>query len=311
MKEKKLFFGVLFIIFSFFVSNAQEKNAKISFAKDVYSFRTINAADGPAICTFEFTNVGGSDLIIKNVAGDYGLTPFEWPKKAVKPGEKGLIKARLNPDRIAGRFTKRLTITTNSNPPKIYLRITGNVIPKPESITDRYNQQMGNGQLRLKKNFFSMGKVYNTKPKTDSTEIINNSEKDIKISFFNVPKYITVKSVPEVLQPKQKGYIYITYDASKNVDANGKQIWGAQNRRINVALNGNNKDRSNYLTVRANIEEDFSSWTPEQLANAPIIHFDTLEHNFGTVQQGEIIKHNFVFKNMGNTPLIIRKVKGS
>jgi len=122
---------------------------------------------------------------------------------------------------------------------------------------------------------------------------------------------MTVKAVPSVLKPKQKGKIYITYDASKVVDGNGKQIWGAQNRRINVIINDKLDGRANYLTVRATIEEDFSTWTPEQLAAAPSIKFDLVEYDFGTVKQGEVVKYDFKFTNTGKNDLEIRKVKGS
>ena len=298
----------LFMLFSMNIF-AQQKAAKISFVKEGYQLGTIKEVDGAVDCNFEFTNIGAEDLTITNVKPDYGLTAYEWPKTAIKPGEKGIIKAKYNPQRMSGRFNKKMTVTSNSG--TNILRVTGNIIPKPKSIADQYRQQMDNGNLRLKKNFFSLNKVKNTQIKKDSTDIINNGEADLKLSFKNVPTYMTVKAVPSVLKPKQKGKIYITYDASKVVDGNGKQIWGAQNRRINVIINDKLDGRANYMTVRATIEEDFSTWTPEQLAAAPSIKFDVMEYDFGTVKQGEVVKHEFKFTNTGKNDLEIRKVKGS
>jgi len=307
MKNNVIIMG-LFMLFSLNII-AQQKQAKISFVKEVYQLGTIKEVDGTIECLFEFTNIGAEDLLITSVKPDYGLTAYEWPKTAIKPGEKGVIKSRYNPQRTSGRINKRLTVTSNSG--INYLRVTGNVIPKPQSIADKYRQQMDNGRLRLKKNFFALNKLKNTQVKSDSTDIINNSVDDLKIAFKNVPAYITIKAVPQVLKPKQKGKIYITYDASKVVDGNGKQLWGAQNRRINVIINDKVDGRANYITIRATIEEDFSNWTPEQLAAAPIIKFDTTVYKFGTVKQGEVVKHEFTFKNEGKNDLIIRKVKGS
>ena len=307
MKNNLIVMG-LFMLFSLNIF-AQQKQAKISFVKEVYQLGTIKEIDGVVECTFEFTNIGAEDLTITNVKPDYGLTAYEWPKAAIKPGEKGVIKSKYNPQRTSGRFNKKMTVTSNSG--TNILRVTGNVIPKPKSIADQYRQQMDNGKLRLKKNFFSLNKVKNTQVKKDSTDIINNSEEDLKIAFKNVPAYMTVKAIPSVLKPKQKGKIYITYDASKVVDGNGKQIWGAQNRRINVIINDKVDGRANYMTVRATIEEDFSTWTPEQLAAAPSIKFDLVEYDFGTVKQGEVVKYEFKFTNTGKNDLEIRKVKGS
>lgn len=298
----------LFMLFSMNIF-AQQKAAKISFVKEVYQLGTIKEVDGAVVCDFEFTNIGAEDLIITNVKPDYGLVAYEWPKTAVKPGEKGIIKAKYNPQRMSGRFNKKMTVSSNSG--TNILRVTGNVIPKPKSIADQYRQQMDNGNLRLKKNFFSLNKVKNTQVKSDSTDIINNGTEDIKISFKNVPAYMTVKAVPEVLKPQQKGKVYIIYDASKVLDGNGKQIWGAQNKRINVLINDKVDGRANYMTIRATIEEDFSTWTPEQLAAAPSIKFDIIEYDFGKINQGETVKYDFKFTNVGKSDLEIRKVKGS
>jgi len=306
--KNNLFVMGLFMLFSLNIF-AQQKQAKISFVKEVYQLGTIKEVDGAVEITFEFTNIGAEDLTITNVKPDYGIVAYDWPKTAIKPGEKSAIKAKYNPQRTSGRFNKKLTVTSNSG--TNILRVTGNVIPKPKSIADQYRQQMDNGKLRLKKNFFSLNKVKNTQVKKDSTDIINNSDEDLKISFKNVPAYMTVEAVPSVLKPKEKGKIYITYDASKVVDGNGKQIWGAQNRRINVIINDKVDGRANYMTVRATIEEDFSTWTPEQLAAAPSIKFDVMEYDFGTVKQGEVVKYDFKFTNTGKNDLEIRKVKGS
>lgn len=43
----------------------------------------------------------------------------------------------------------------------------------------------------------------------------------------------------------------------------------------------------------------------------PVIDFEEVEFNFGTVIQGEKVSHSFVFKNNGNGNLIISNVKAS
>ena len=41
----------------------------------------------------------------------------------------------------------------------------------------------------------------------------------------------------------------------------------------------------------------------------PKIKFDTLEHQFGTIQQGSQVRHVFKFVNNGSAPLVISNVK--
>lgn len=41
------------------------------------------------------------------------------------------------------------------------------------------------------------------------------------------------------------------------------------------------------------------------------IKFNSLEHDFGTIQQETVVRFTFLFMNTGNSPLIIERVKTS
>ncbi len=47
--------------------------------------------------------------------------------------------------------------------------------------------------------------------------------------------------------------------------------------------------------------------------NVPVtkVEFDSYEHDFGTIREGEKVRHVFRFKNVGEHPLIIRSARGS
>jgi len=121
-----------------------------------------------------------------------------------------------------------------------------------------------------------------------------------------------VKVVPEIVKPKESGYIVVTYNAKLDVNNKGESNWGSRSKRMYLIINGDVAgSRKNGINVRANLVEDFSHLTKRQLAKAPKISFDTLVYNFGTITQGDVVKHDFVYKNLGKNPLFIRKVKGS
>ncbi|MFN8711721.1 MAG: DUF1573 domain-containing protein [Bacteroidota bacterium] len=44
---------------------------------------------------------------------------------------------------------------------------------------------------------------------------------------------------------------------------------------------------------------------------APVMSFDQTEFNFGTIKQGEVVTHEFRFRNTGKEPLIITNAQGS
>ncbi|WP_010180986.1 DUF1573 domain-containing protein [Aquimarina agarilytica] len=43
----------------------------------------------------------------------------------------------------------------------------------------------------------------------------------------------------------------------------------------------------------------------------PVMKFNELEHDFGTINEGDVVEHLFTFTNTGNTPLVITDAKGS
>jgi len=180
--------------------------------------------------------------------------------------------------------------------------------------TDPYRYNFAGDQLKLKKTYLTFGTIYNTQVQSKSTEIFNNTDKPMTLSFSGIPKlpaYLEVSVEPKVIPAKTKGTLTIKYTAKENKTAQGKQKWGHQNSRIYVAINGAAVDRKNSISIRANIQEDFKSMTPKQLANAPKIVFDEKTYDFGKVNQGENVVHEFVFRNTGKRDLEIRKVKGS
>ncbi len=43
----------------------------------------------------------------------------------------------------------------------------------------------------------------------------------------------------------------------------------------------------------------------------PVMTFDKTEHDFGTIEQGDVVDTKFSFKNTGDKPLVIVNIKGS
>jgi hypothetical protein len=125
------------------------------------------------------------------------------------------------------------------------------------------------------------------------------------MSISNLPIYITCKLVPDKqLNPKQKGMVIVTYDASKRND------FGYVNDQFTLLTNDSIQPEKT-IKISANIVEDFSKLTPEQLQNAPKITFENSTYNFGTIREGDKVEHDYTFSNTGKSELIIRKTKVS
>jgi hypothetical protein len=81
----------------------------------------------------KFTNTGTEPLIIKNARGSCGCTVPTWPKEPIMPGEEGNIEIRYATNR-EGKFSKKVTLTTNMMGDPVVLTVKGDVLKDKEGV---------------------------------------------------------------------------------------------------------------------------------------------------------------------------------
>ncbi|HEY3389738.1 MAG TPA: DUF1573 domain-containing protein, partial [Prolixibacteraceae bacterium] len=237
--------AVLILITALQTANAQSF-ADIQFEKMDYSFGKIKEEGGLANYNFKFTNTGKIPLIIQGVEASCGCTTPEWSKEPILPGKPGFIKVSYNPEMRPGVFTKSITVNANTAKSPYVLTITGEVIPKVQSNEDKY--PVDYGKIRLTSGELSFVKIKDNEVKTDTLKIYNPGTSPVSVNFKIIPAYISIKTIPSVIQPKSKGYFLIT------VDANKKPSYGYVSNRIYLSFNGEQKF-DNAIKVSAIIEE--------------------------------------------------------
>lgn len=281
---------------------AQQSKPSISFEEEIYDFGEVKEDGGTVNHTFTFTNEGGQPLIVHNVRASCGCTSPDWTRQPIQPGKKGFIKVTFDPRNRPGNFNKSAIVSTNGTEPTKVLRITGKVLPKEKTLEDIYPREMG--PIRLKTSHLSLTRIAPEEVKTEELEFINSSDSEVAIDFESVPSHLNVSVDPEVVAPGKKGVITAVYDAGVKSD------WGFVVDQIYLKINGES-NRRNRLSVSATIEEDFSAWTDEQIANAPVLEVNNRVFDFGELKQGEKVSHNFVITNSGKSNLVLRKVRAS
>jgi hypothetical protein len=126
----------------------------------------------------------------------------------------------------------------------------------------------------------------------------------VQLSFSDVPPHLKVSANPVSIAPGEIGHIDIMFDSNK------KEGWGAVIDRFRVIMNGKT-DVSYWLNLSSKIVEDFSKLTVEELNNAPGANFENTTFDFGKIKSGEMVKHEFIFKNTGKSDLLIRNLTAS
>jgi hypothetical protein len=293
-----LFLGIMFSSFSF----AQVSVANMVFTETSFDYGKIKEDGGSVSHKFVFTNTGAEPILITQVKASCGCTTPDWSKEPVAPGAQGFVSAVYNPQGRPGSFNKNITVSSNAQNSPITLYITGDVLSKELTVEEIYRFPMD--EIRLKSNNTNFGKLFSDEKKDMEIEFINTSGSAVSVSFDKqrTPVYVSLKSVPETVNPGETGKIIITYDASKVGE------WDYVNARIGLKVN-NKSNPNNILSVSSTISEKFSE---EQIKNPPKMEFiGSSDFEFGTVKQNDVIEHIFKFKNTGKSDLMIRKIGSS
>jgi len=254
--------------------------------------------------TFDFTvkNTGSQPLVIQRVTASCGCTTPEWTKSPVPPGGTGKITAIYDPSNLPGVFNKTLTVYTNAVPPTAVLRIKGEVTPRARTVEELFTFPVSG--VRFESNHLAFTNIKKSEKKGKTMPIINTSSAPVKVEFDGLPQHLALKSNPETLKPGEKGIIEGTYDAAKN------QGWGNVSDLVKIKINGIADDKV-YFYISANLVEDFSKLTPQELADAPVFKIGSKTVDLGKMAQATQKDLEFKYINNGKSDLIIRHIRAT
>ena len=105
---------------------------KMEFESLIVDYGTIKQNSDP-LRVITFTNTGNEPLVIKNARGSCGCTVPTWPKEPVMPGDKSQLEIRYATNRL-GKFSKKVTLTTNAAGAPVVLTVKGNVLKEEEGV---------------------------------------------------------------------------------------------------------------------------------------------------------------------------------
>ena len=130
---KKILFTLSVVVacFGLYAQDASDGGPQMKFETPVIDYGTIeHKADGQR--EFVFTNTGDAPLIISNARGSCGCTVPTFPKEPIPPGATGKIGVKYDTKRV-GKFTKTITLTTNTIQKNKILTIKGEVLKPAEA----------------------------------------------------------------------------------------------------------------------------------------------------------------------------------
>lgn len=274
----------------------------ITFDKTTHDFGKINEADGRVTTTFTFKNEGTTPLVLSNVRASCGCTTPKWTKEPIEPGQTGEIMVTYNPNGRPGRFQKTITVTSNSSQPTLKLYIKGEVIPKSSQSVEQYTVQMD--ELKLKANKLHFGSLTQGSNKMLKIAYTNPTDAPITVDLLmrESDAYIKTNITLKTIAPKQVGELQFALQSEEC------PLLGPVEAKAYVVINGKRDISEAYaITLTANIKEDFSKLSVEQLQRAPIVEVQR-EMDLGVITKGKKSSVKLTITNVGTDPLHIRRV---
>ena len=283
--KKYLLFGMLLLV----SAAVMAQDPVITFKEMDHDFGKIHEEDGRVSYIFQFTNEGMEPFELSNVKASCGCTTPKWTREPIEPGKAGDITVTVK--------GKDETKTTQK---KLYIR--GEVIPRQAQPVIRYGVKMGD--LSLKSKEISFGRIEKGAQRTGTLEYTNLTNNDItvELAFANNYDFITAMVSLGTLKPKEVGNLNVLFNSQLC------PVWGEQKYSVYFVVNGVKQLTDEYrVSITADVEEDFSKLTTEQLQESPIA---TIEHSIdlGTVAAGQKLAKKVQLKNAGINPLVIRRV---
>ena len=266
-----------------------------------HDFGVFKEEAGKQTFNFIVTNTGDSALVITNVVPSCGCTTPEWTQTPIPPKGQGKVTAIYDPVGRPGVFTKTLSVHSNSKPELVVLIIKGEVQAKEKTVEELFTFPVG--AVRFESNVMAFTNIKKNEKKIRVMPIINTSAAPVKIEFDGLPVHLDLKVTPETLKPGQKGLVEGTYDATKNQGG-----WGYVNDQVKVKLDGIVQGNIFYY-ISANLVEDFSGLSKEDLLNAPVFKLAATTVDIGTMPPATNKEVEFKFKNEGKRNLNIRFIK--
>ena len=226
----------LFLLMTVFA--LAQSGPKVSVQPENYNFGEVTEGK---ILTYDFTikNVGGDELIIKEVHPTCGCTIAKIDKKELKKGESTKVAITFNTDGRPGKQHKMVNISTNDpDNPYTNFEFTATVNPKKKGPEPN---------LYFKEMTHNFGKVKEGKVVSYTFKFTNNGDalleiKDIKTSCGCTAAIASSKKI----EPGQEGTLRVDLDTSNRS--------GSMSRTVTVTSNDPDESQRT-LTVMVDIQK--------------------------------------------------------
>lgn len=274
-------------------------DAEIKWMSTTHDFGAFDEDTKKKTAYFRFVNIGDEPVAVVGATATCGCTVPKFSDAPTEPGDTAVIEVSYDPSGRPGRFSKQVYVRTSASPERVKLTLQGTVIGSPQTINGRYPVSIG--PLKLSAGAAMMGRVHPGHTKMHYVDGYNMSNDTLSPVIVSKPSYIDVRTVPEKVGPGEM--VTLNFEFLKDAP----DLWGILTDSVMIATS---PDRTAiaYPVVTV-VEEDFSTLTPAERADAPVVRLDQEKLIFDPIPVNSTAPVTALIKvsNAGKRPLIIRR----
>lgn len=265
--------------------------------KTVHDWGDVTVSDGPLNCVFTVENISGKPQTITMVTKTCGCTKVSWPMKPLAPGEKGEIRAVFDNDQGAYAFDKTLNVYFEGVKKPLLLHLRGDVHQKQLPLDEAYPVHIQG--LGLKKMNMRVGNMDQGEQLSTEFTVANLTLEPMELKWAEQGIQLKLSPKTQTIAPGETARVNVTVNSHRS-------LWGNNIYEAYPVINGQRSGEP--VRFSATTRESFSSWTKEQLANAPVAVQRTVKEP-ESVLAGEAVEAEFELSNNGKSTLQIYKIE--
>ena len=200
------------------------------------------------------------------------------------------IVVSFDPTGRPGRFSKKIRISSNTEPATSTLEVKGVVVGSASTVGQRFPVDFGT--LKLRTGAVMAGEVTKGKTQTVFVDGYNRSAHEVR------PR----NTAPETVGPGEQFSLVFYFHSDRC------PLYGLVSSTVTLDAGDGSEPRE--LPVVAMVKEDFSKLSDAARAKAPVIRPETDRLDFGRLDrhQSEKTSRSITLRNDGRSPLLIRRV---
>lgn len=246
--------------------------AQVHWIDTSHDFGTFKEEKGKVSCTMRLVNAGDSILVITRVQSTCGCTATEYPHTGIEPGDTASVTLTYNPYNRPGRFEKDVYVYTNGKPRRSRLTITGKVIGAEVTVDEKYPVRAGS--LRLEVENVPLGEMYRGSTRNAYINAYNASRDTLVVTVDGNLPHVSLNAAPDTVPPGEASAVVVHYDTRQ------APLWGFNADTLLVMSEPLHNSPTAIaglarIYVMAQVLEDMSKLTSEQLRNAPDLEINT------------------------------------